>query len=207
MEMYLLKFSGCLFVFWLAYMLFLEQQDRHHFKRFYLLGSLVIALIIPTLTLTYYIEPLLDFGAFDPNSISTPPYFPAEIASIVAEETNYLPIILWSIYSIGVLLFSIRFIVNLKNMYTHISQNETLQKRSFVYVLLRELRIPHSFFNYIFLNQTKYNTDAIPKEVILHEETHAKQLHSLDIMAMELLQIVFWFHPSLCFKTSYKIKS
>ena len=62
-------------------------------------------------------------------------------------------------------------------------------------MLLRELRIPHSFFNYIFLNQTKYNTDAIPKEVILHEETHAKQLHSLDIMAIELLQIVFWFHP------------
>jgi biopolymer transport protein ExbD len=41
----------------------------------------------------------------------------------------------------------------------------------------------------------RYESHHIPKEVMLHEETHAKQLHSLDVIILELLQIAFWFHP------------
>jgi len=198
METYLLKFSACLAIFWLIYVLFLERQNMHHLKRFYLLGAVVLALTIPLLTITYYVEPILDLGTFDPYGYQTPPFIPIEILgseAIIETPTNYLPILLWSIYGIGVLLFSIRFIVNLVKMYRRISGNKTVTQRSFIYVLLQELRIPHSFFNYVFLNKSKYEADAIPKEVILHEETHAKQLHSIDIIAIELLQIVFWFHP------------
>ena len=46
------KFSACLAVFWLVYVLFLERQTMHRFKRFYLLGAIVSALIIPALTIT-----------------------------------------------------------------------------------------------------------------------------------------------------------
>ena len=35
----------------------------------------------------------------------------------------------------------------------------------------------------------------IPKEVLLHEETHAKQKHSLDVVFIEIFQILFWFNP------------
>jgi len=31
--------------------------------------------------------------------------------------------------------------------------------------------------------------------VIVHEQTHARQLHSLDILLIEFLQILFWFNP------------
>jgi len=42
--------------------------------------------------------------------------------------------------------------------------------------------------------------------VILHEQTHATQKHSLDILFIELLQIVFWFNPFLYFiKHSIKL--
>jgi hypothetical protein len=33
----------------------------------------------------------------------------------------------------------------------------------------------------------------------LHEQTHAKQKHALDILFIEMLQIVFWFNPLLYF--------
>ena len=39
------------------------------------------------------------------------------------------------------------------------------------------------------LNKHKFETNDIPAEVILHEQTHAKQKHSLDIIILELLQI------------------
>jgi hypothetical protein len=198
METYLFKFSACLAIFWLVYVLFLERQDMHRFKRFYLLGAFVTALIIPILTITYYVKPVLDLGNFDPYGYATPPFIPIEIEGqdlIITESLNHLPIILWSIYGIGVAFFAIRFIVNLFKMYKRISNNEKVVERSFLYVLLKELSIPHSFFNYIFINKSKYEADDIPKEVLLHEETHAKQLHSLDIVIIELLQIAFWFHP------------
>lgn len=192
METYLFKFSACLAIFWLVYILFLERQTMHRFKRFYLLGTVVVSLIIPELRITEYIEPVVT--NFEVSPVFIPLESSLDVAPVQAPFWD-LETILWIIYGLGVVLFSLRFIVNLFRMYQRISQNETITKRSFIYVLLEECRIPHSFFKYLFFDKSKYETNAIPHEVILHEETHAKQLHSLDIIIIELLQIVFWFHP------------
>jgi len=50
-----------------------------------------------------------------------------------------------------------------------------------------------SFFNKVFIGADNQNIDVILK----HELVHAKQLHSLDILFMELLKIIFWFNPIL----------
>ncbi|MBC2844258.1 M56 family metallopeptidase [Winogradskyella flava] len=165
----------------------------HFFKRFYLLGSIVLASIIPMLTITHYVEPIVNEYEALPNNMPIEAY-PTEIA-IEATPILSLETILWIIYGIGVVLFALRFAVNLFKLYQRISENERVPQRSFIYVLLKDYRIPHSFFKYLFLNKSKFENNTIPKEVLLHEETHAKQLHSLDIIIVELLQIVFWFHP------------
>lgn len=195
MEAYVFKFSACLGIFWLVYILFLEHQKMHRLKRFYLLGSFATSLIIPLLTITYYIEPTPVRNNFEVSPLFTPiePSFiaiPQEIPPFWDFET-----ILWFVYGLGVLLFSVRFIINLVTMYLRISKNENIVQKSFIYILLKECRIPHSFFKYLFFNEATYESGAIPKEVILHEETHARQLHSLDIIIVEVLQIAFWYHP------------
>ncbi|WP_299102171.1 M56 family metallopeptidase [uncultured Winogradskyella sp.] len=192
METYLLKFSACLFVFWVVYILFLERQNMHLFKRFYLLAAFIIALVIPNLTITEYIEPVVtDFEM-------APSFIPTEFVEITPVDTPSiftLVNILWFIYGVGALLFALRFIVNLINMRRRISKNKQISTPSFIYVLLNEDLIPHSFFRYIFFNKARFESNNIPQEVLLHEETHAKQLHSIDIIVLEVLQIVFWFHP------------
>jgi bla regulator protein BlaR1 len=193
METYLFKFSACLAIFWFIYILLLERQTMHRFKRFYLLAAVVAALIIPALTITHYIEPIVTDFEVLPVFIAMESSF-AKIPQVQAPFMD-LETVLWLIYGLGVLLFSLRFIVNLFKMYQRITKNKTATERSFIYVLLEECRIPHSFFNFIFFNKSAYETKVIPNEVMLHEETHAKQLHSLDIIIIELLQIVFWFHP------------
>ncbi|WP_431110640.1 M56 family metallopeptidase [Winogradskyella poriferorum] len=165
----------------------------HRFKRFYLLGSFVAALVIPQLTIIEYIEPIVQ------NLEVSNAFIPIE-AKFVSQPINGAPVItleavLWTIYTLGVLLFSARFAINLHRLYRSISKNSTYKDRNFIYVLLTEYRIPHSFFTYIFVNQSQFENNQIPEEVKLHEETHSKQLHSLDILLLELLQIVFWFHP------------
>jgi TonB family protein len=47
------------------------------------------------------------------------------------------------------------------------------------------------FFNFIFIGEK-----VVDKEVIyLHESIHAKALHSLDILLLRLMKIVFWLNP------------
>lgn len=191
MIIYILKFSACLAIFLAFYKLFLERENMHQFKRFYLLGSILTSIAIPFITFTTYVEPqpIVDgFNKIDPLT--------SELVLATTENlTNYVPIILSSIYGIGLLLFGLKFAFNLSQIILKIKKNPKLKNSSFINVLLQDLVSPHTFFSYIFLNKYKYETQQIPKEVLLHEQTHAKQKHSIDILLIEILQVIFWFNP------------
>ncbi len=195
MDIYILKFSACLAVFMLFYKLVLERESVHQFKRFYLLATLAVSAGIPFITFTTFVEtaPVLNAVVFT-NSESVAA--PTEIAPTFAD---YLPTILWSVYALGVIIFMGRFTINLVQLIKRIKQNPKYKKGNLVYVLMTDLVYPHTFLHYIFLNKVKYETYDIPREVMLHEETHAKQKHALDIIFIELLQIIFWFNPLLYF--------
>ncbi|MGJ8591018.1 MAG: M56 family metallopeptidase [Aquaticitalea sp.] len=200
MLVYLLKFSACLAIFLVFYKLFLERENMHKIKRYYLLVTIFIALSIPLITFTSYVEPdvseVVEFQTFQITE--------AEPENIAAKP-NYLPIILWTIYSLGVLLFASKFILNLSKIFIKINSNPKHKSKDFTHVLLRDLVTPHTFFNFIFLNKQKFETREIPEEVFIHEEAHARQKHSIDILLIELLQIVFWFNP-LIYLTKESIK-
>ncbi|WP_341217147.1 M56 family metallopeptidase, partial [uncultured Wocania sp.] len=198
MLLFILKSSACLAVFMVFYKIYLEKESFHHFKRFYLLGALLISIGIPFITFTEYIEveSIQDIIAVQPLEFSTTE--PLIVDDVSTWQDN-IPTILWIIYVIGVLLFSIRFILNLITIFSRIKNNPKHQYHEFTNVLLNGLVSPHTFFNYIFLNKTKYEHNLIPNEVLLHEQTHAKQKHALDILFLEVLQIVFWFNPLLYF--------
>jgi biopolymer transport protein ExbD len=200
MDVYILKFTACLAILVVFYKLFLENQNMHRFKRYYLLLALVFAFSIPFVTFTEYIEPSYTASTYQPSFESTVYYETTEVP-----KTNYLPIVLWSIYGLGVFLFLTKFILNLTHIFNKIRKNETQSTTSFIYVLLKDLAIPHSFFSYIFLNKQAFKSEQIPKEVLIHEQTHAQQKHSVDILIMELLQIIFWFHP-LIYVMKHSIK-
>ncbi|MGB0895825.1 MAG: M56 family metallopeptidase [Flavobacteriaceae bacterium] len=189
---YILKSSACLGVFYVFYRLFLEQENMHAYKRIYLIASLIIAYIIPLVTFTEYIEvteviqPVLaSEGAVEIPVINQ------------TESVSYTTEILWAIYGIGVLVFGLKFISNLVALIKKIRVNPNKKEGNIISVLLKEDVVPHTFFSYIFYNKENYITGKIPQEVVLHEQTHAKQKHSLDVLFIEFLQVIFWFNPIL----------
>jgi hypothetical protein len=191
MEIYLFKSAACLAILYSFYKLFLEKETIHTFKRFYLLGSLLLSFTIPILTFTSYV--VKDVSVY--NSFVSQTTVTEVMASEVIETTNYLPYILWTIYGLGVLFFSLKFFRNLHNLLVKIKANPKLKQNRITNVLLKDLISPHTFFSYIFLNKQKFEAKEIPSEVLIHEETHALQKHSLDVLLVELLQIFFWFNP------------
>ena len=189
MLVYIIKSSACLAVFLLIYKLLLEKENMHVFKRFYLLASILVSFGIPFITFTQYIEiPLNINNTVISNASLTP-------LNSVEASVNYVPYILWSIYFLGVLIFSLKFIFNLSSILRKIKQNPKLKTQKSTNVLLQELIVPHTFLSYIFLNKSRYENQLIPEEVLIHEEVHAVQKHSLDILFIELFQIILWFNP------------
>ncbi|APU10320.1 hypothetical protein A5M85_08490 [Cellulophaga lytica] len=193
MLIYLLKSTACLAILFLFYKVFLEGQNMHKFKRFYLLAALALSFGIPLITFTTYIQV--------PIAIYKTPleYGNINTTETIVEPTNYWSYLIWSIYGLGVLIFSIKFIKNSTNLFLKIKQNPKQRLENHTNVLLTEKTTPHTFLSYIFLNKKAHQQKQIPKEVLLHEITHAKQKHSIDVLLIEVLQVVFWFNPLIYF--------
>ncbi len=187
---YLLNSGACLALFFLFYKLLLERQHMNVFKRYYLLGALLVSLGIPLLTFTIYLEPAAQLAPVLLESANgTIEPVPTDL------DTLNLPLILWSIYGVGVALFSFRFVKNLLQLRRRIKHNPKQKVNRITQVLHTEPLVPHTFFNYVFLNRGKFETHQIPREVMMHEEIHARQKHSLDILCIEFVQLLLWFNP------------
>lgn len=202
MEIYILKSTACLGILFLFYKLVLENSSLHTIKRFFLLGSLTVSLLIPFITFMEYVEvaPMVT-QRFTESSVTM-----AEPIAARASPLNYLPYILSGIYVLGALIFSVRFGRNMVRIFTKVKRNQTLKKQSIFHVLLKHPVTPHSFFNYIFFGKTAYEASEIPKEVLVHETAHVAQKHSWDIVFFEVFRIIFWFNPLLYFlKNSIKL--
>ncbi|MCB0373441.1 MAG: M56 family metallopeptidase [Muricauda sp.] len=201
MLIFLLKSTACLAIFLAFYKLLLEKESVHHFKRFYLLGTLMASLIIPSIVFVEYVE--VTQNSFSDtltavNDTETPTLLP------VAEETEVeWGAILWSVYVLGVLGFGFRFLRNLGQIWLRIRKNPKSKHHFITRVLLAQQLPPHTFFSYVFLNKKQYEAQNIPEEVLLHEETHARQRHSLDILFIELAQVLLWFNPLIYLLKSY----
>ncbi len=196
MLLYILKSATCLAILLAFYKIFLERENMHTFKRFYLLGSLLAAFAIPFITFVAYVEIPVVTQILEQSNSNIPVF-----SSTVQEQNpiDYLPFILWIIYGIGIVVFGFKFIKNLHQIIQRIQKNPKYKINRITNVLLLDRIIPHTFFNYIFLNKHKFEAKEIPSEVLLHEETHAKQKHSLDVLFIEFLQVLFWFNPLMYF--------
>jgi hypothetical protein len=134
-------------------------------------------------------RPILQNGAIPINQGSI----------VIVEETNYLPILLWSIYGLVTTLFIIRFLSNLLKIISKIKSNKRVDYKNATLVLLKEKVLPHTFLNYIFINEIDFNNQKIEAELFSHELTHVTQNHTFDVLFIEILKTIFWFNPIYIF--------
>lgn len=190
-------------IFYAVYKLWLENEKMFRFNRAYLLLSLVFSFVIPLQLIS--VKPLLG------NTLSVIQLDGVVIrtSNAVLNKDNSEPIItsvLSIIYLIVACLFLVRFIVNLYSFYKKIKSNNRKVVDDVKVVLIEEATLPHSFWKSIFINKEEFETGKIPSELIAHEKAHLQQKHTLDILFIEVLQIVFWFNPLLVlFKKAIKL--
>ncbi|OAZ04035.1 M56 family metallopeptidase [Flavobacterium succinicans] len=188
MTQYLLTSTIAATILLVVYQLFLEKEKMHRFNRFYLLTSLLFSLLIPFISIEIIKE------ITTPVTTPIPMRF-SEGTMIIAEETNYLEQTLWGIYVLVTAILTFRFTRNIITFYQLKKNNTTLTFQNATLVLLQEPVLPHTFMNYIFINEAEYQERKIEIELFAHEMTHVNQKHTLDVLFVELIKAVFWFNP------------
>jgi len=201
---YIIKSGLCLVILLALYRLFLEKEKMHRFNRFFLLFSLAFGLLVPLVTLEIASNPLppVEFSTVE-EMVVQPAVLPeaADVNQAVITDTSpdYTTSIIFIIYGLGVCILLGRFILNLAKIASSILKHPRLKSDQGTIILLKENVIPHSFLNYIFLNEETYLNKGIEEQIVVHELTHVNQKHSIDILIAELLKIVFWFNPVFIF--------
>ncbi|MFV0537421.1 MAG: M56 family metallopeptidase [Dysgonomonas sp.] len=200
MMTYLLQMTICSLLLLGVYYFFLEKETMHRFKRFYLLFSLMLSITIPFISIEISgNSALISRLPFTEIQITTNNVKFTNEKAIALEETsksNSQNILIAGYIAIAGILLS-RFLINIARLIIVIKKNKHVVLGNMRIVLTDTESVPHSFGNYIFLNKNEYKTGLIEEEVLTHEMTHARQYHSLDILVIELLLILFWFNPIL----------
>lgn len=157
-------------------------------NRFYLLGSLILSLLLPLIQIP--VEAIVhEQAVYQLKEI----VITKNVSEIYLKNglENYSSVFMF--YLIGVAFFSALFIFKVGKLLTYIMSAKKSNQNKGNIILVSNSNQAFSFFNKVFIGADNQNIDVILK----HELVHAKQLHSLDILFMELLKIIFWFNPIL----------
>lgn len=201
MILYVLKSGFCLAILLAVYHLFLEKEKMHRFNRWYLLGSILFSFLVPLIRfkVAANTNPVLQNNYFEliDNSIAAT-LQPTDTAATINAIPDEHPVpYAWIIYVLITILLLIRFIKNLYQLISAVSENEIVKHGIANLVLVKDKIASYSFLNYIFISEADYTDHNIEQEIITHELTHVKEKHSLDVLFIELLQTLFWFNPLL----------
>jgi len=189
--MYILQVSICWALLYIVYKLFLAKETFFTTNRYYLLGSLILGLFLPLI------------AAYVPsNSTSQEVYqaityvtvMPTATVEATATENFSWAGLLWMIYFIGVAVVGIRFFRGISRIINIYRSGIKKDLGNFVLVESTIPHLPFSFLNYVFLSkQIPLNKEI--EQILLHEEIHVRQWHTMDILFAEVLNIFFWFNP------------
>ena len=200
MTIYLLKVVLCSALFLGCYYLIFQREKIYRFNRFYLLFSLFAPFIIPLIEIENGSTPInipQVENVYIPlnETIQTANINEANITEIQSSEIN-IAVVIYMVVS-SILLFN--FLKNIFVLIKEIRNNEKVFLGEILVILLNKKITPYSFMKYVFVNRNDYEKQRIEKEIFLHEFTHIKQAHSIDVLVIELMKVFLWFNPLLIF--------
>lgn len=186
---YLLVSQLILLVFYACWRLFLVHYRRYNFNRYWLLGGLIVAFTHPLLR-----DLIASKSTF--AGITLPMVTVAESSPLLPSSTFDFSNLIIAIYSIGLAWFMIKMIQGLRKIVSLKARASILESRVHLLSGLERLEA-FSFFRWIFIPEE--TDDSSKSFLIIHEQAHSAQMHSADIVLMELFSVIHWFSPWLSY--------
>lgn len=191
MYTYILQVSLCWSLFALLYLGLLQRETFFQANRAYLLITVVLGLVLPVAAGQFPV-----FTRFTGIPAFALPEMTTGIRNLGQAAAGWS----WAqtlngIYWAGFSVASLRLLYGLSRLIRlalH-CRREYLADGSLL-VRTDKARLPFSFFRWIFVSDTLESRDDF-QNMLAHERAHVRGGHSFDVLGLELLCVLFWFHP------------
>ncbi|MFT7072479.1 MAG: hypothetical protein ACJAX3_001457 [Patiriisocius sp.] len=199
---YIIQVLAFQLLFLMAYDLFLKKETFFQWNRVYLIATSVLSFVVPFLKVgaisraipqEYMVQlPTVLLGDLSTSSFMTQgeEVFISTKNAITFWNFSEILLTIWgagTVIATGLLVFKIYKVSKLKK------KGILSETKGINIVVLPETDVAFSFLNTVFIGAQISETHR--KDVLLHEEIHIKQRHTLDLLLFELLRIVAWFNP------------
>jgi beta-lactamase regulating signal transducer with metallopeptidase domain len=188
---YLFKVAICLAAGYLFYHFLLRNDVNFLGNRLFLLFMLPLSFLLPLAPLQSPFRSL----TISPEALATVTAMPAAAAPVATPIASLVVILYWA----GAALLMLRILFHLFHLYRLQHSHPRERLRNVTLVRVAAPIPPFSFFNRIFLHTPKNSDAGEIEQIISHESVHIRQLHSLDILVMEVVVALQWFNPVVWF--------
>lgn len=194
---YLLKVMAIHGLLYLVYRLVFRNTARHSVNRLFLLGSLLLAFVVPFIELPSPVQPELNehqSGLIVWLSEPTSGLEEFELIPVQEEASDfsYWSLLPW-FYGLVTLVLIVRSVIYLSMLSRLKKHSEYIRKRWFKLFKTSHER-PFSFFSNVFMPKTLFGSDAF-RQILAHECVHVRQFHSVDRLLLDFVVSLFWFNP------------
>ena len=183
---------------WFLYRLFLKKEKYFKLNRYYLIAVLIICSVTPFIRMKMpdIITMIPEIHVSDLLSETLQEESFLDATTIETIDNKYVTITHWIIYFyLFIALFLLlRFIRNLFLIIKSLKNKGSIVNGMRI-VFIDHKTSSYSFFNYLFICKDSLNDQILSNSLIEHEKAHSRQLHSLDILFVELACIILWFNP------------
>ena len=187
---YLFETTIIISCFYFFYELFLKRDTWFGFNRFFLLFGVIFSLLVPLLDFSASVDLAHSKNQFEFNEYLYIRNTVNNLKEQTIESVSHVNFI-FLIYLFITGLYLLRFVYQFYKIIKTINAYEIINYKNKQLVLMNDNTSPFSFFNYIFISKDDYDSN----ELLQHEIVHARQLHSIDVILLELLLVFQWFNP------------
>ena len=193
MSDYLLKANVILALLYAFYRLFFYRDTFFNYRRATLLCILVVSALAPLPWMQLWMGSLPPVQAV--GTFTTEVLLPEFVVTPKTGSTGItlLQVAAW-IYGIGVCLLMGRIGIQLGAIARLTRRCPRMELNGMAVRALPKGEAPFSFFRRIFVCPTDHTPEELD-EILAHEQTHARQIHSLDVVMAELACALCWFNP------------
>ena len=203
MVTYIIQLSVFLLLFWGVYELFLKKETFFTYNRWYLLLTPIISALLPFLSFNV----LESYAVEAQQLVQLPAVFIGDPVvqeipnQTVTNPTNSIGFFekyaWWLAYGLGVLISLLLFIKKIFQFQQIRKQGEVSYLNDLKLVEVNNSSMACTFFKTIYLGSDLAETEKA--QILKHEQVHAQQYHSLDLLFFEILKIAIWFNPVVYF--------
>ncbi|TVR38769.1 MAG: M56 family peptidase [Bacteroidia bacterium] len=198
LSLWLFWSSLYLIIVGIAYYSFLRKQLSPGHGRIFILSGLFIAILLGACSFISFPQ--------DVTAISSPTVLLPEVVVMASSGAETVRHELTSVFVSSRILFfisltvsallSIRVAVSLILLLFRIKFNRRLNIGGSNVLPVSGDISPCSFFSFVFVPESLLDKPVL-NTILVHERAHIIKGHSVDLIFIELLTIVFWFHPVL----------